>query len=263
MAQSNYTIANGNGAAVRAALNTLFAAIQSNNSGSSAPSETVPGMIWVDTSLDELPRVHVRSTNAGWRDISDGNDFKIQLNRKAISAPPHVNNLEVGELCLSTTTGQLWAKINSSTVTEITSTGTNVPVGGIILWSGAVSNIPTGWALCDGTNGTPDLRGRFVVGAGGTYDVDGTGGSEAITDVPRHRHNINLATENALDHVQLTDNDVPTTAGDDVLEVMADQSQTTGTLSHHHLVQGFSEFAGEAEVSILPPYYALCYIMKT
>ena len=41
-----------------------------------------------------------------------------------------------------------------------------VPVGGIIMWSGAATNVPTGWALCDGQNGTPDLRGRFVLGAG-------------------------------------------------------------------------------------------------
>ena len=41
-----------------------------------------------------------------------------------------------------------------------------VPKGGIILWSGAVNNIPPGWALCDGTNNTPDLKGRFVLGQG-------------------------------------------------------------------------------------------------
>ena len=44
--------------------------------------------------------------------------------------------------------------------------GRNIPVGGVIMWSGSVANIPTGWALCDGTNGTPDLRNNFVIGAG-------------------------------------------------------------------------------------------------
>lgn len=51
-----------------------------------------------------------------------------------------------------------------------------IPLGGIILWSGAIIDIPENWQLCDGTNGTPDLQNRFVVGAGTTYAVDETGG---------------------------------------------------------------------------------------
>lgn len=52
-----------------------------------------------------------------------------------------------------------------------------VPIGGIINWSGAVVDIPDNWQLCDGTNGTPDLRERFVIGAGGSIAVDATGGA--------------------------------------------------------------------------------------
>ena len=52
-----------------------------------------------------------------------------------------------------------------------------VPAGTIALWSGAVSAIPARWALCDGGSGTPDLRGRFVAGAGGDYAVGDTGGA--------------------------------------------------------------------------------------
>ena len=51
------------------------------------------------------------------------------------------------------------------------------PAGGIIMWSGAVSAIPLGWLLCDGTSSTPNLKNRFVIGAGDTYAVDATGGS--------------------------------------------------------------------------------------
>jgi hypothetical protein len=51
--------------------------------------------------------------------------------------------------------------------------------GMIIMWSGAIANIPAGWALCDGTNGAPDLRDRFVCGAGGGNAVGATGGSNA------------------------------------------------------------------------------------
>lgn len=81
-----------------------------------------------------------------------------------------------------------------------------VEQGMIIIWSGSISNIPTGWALCDGSvqNGqqTPDLRDRFVVGAsigtgnvGETYSVDDTGGNDLITlttnQMPSHAHGLN------------------------------------------------------------------------
>ena len=55
--------------------------------------------------------------------------------------------------------------------------GAFVPTGGIIIWSGAQNAIPSGWTLCNGSNSTPDLRDRFVVGAGSTYSVNNTGGS--------------------------------------------------------------------------------------
>merc|ERR1711997_338506 len=57
------------------------------------------------------------------------------------------------------------------------SQGYLVPSGGIIMWSGSASAIPTGWSLCDGTNGTPDLRNRFVVGGGSSYGYGSTGGA--------------------------------------------------------------------------------------
>jgi len=62
-------------------------------------------------------------------------------------------------------------------VKKIDAVAAPIPVGGIIMWSGAIGSIPSGWALCNGTNGTPDLRERFVVGAGGDNpDVKPTGG---------------------------------------------------------------------------------------
>ena len=52
-----------------------------------------------------------------------------------------------------------------------------VPIGGIIQWSGAIVDIPINFALCDGDNGTPDLRDKFIVGAGSAYGVGQTGGA--------------------------------------------------------------------------------------
>ena len=89
--------------------------------------------------------------------------------------------------------------------------GSGVPNGAIIMWSGTVATIPDGFSLRDGSNGTPDLRNRFVIGAGSNYAVGATGGSSTTTQV-----------------------------GD----VEAGPQATVSTSS-------------------LPPYYALCYIMKT
>jgi microcystin-dependent protein len=73
-----------------------------------------------------------------------------------------------------------------------------VPAGGIIMWSGAVAAVPTGWFLCDGTNGTPDLRGRFIAGAGGTYAPGTTGGADNVTlstaNLPSHTHSFSATT---------------------------------------------------------------------
>jgi hypothetical protein len=55
-------------------------------------------------------------------------------------------------------------------------TGTTVPAGAIIMWSGSIGSIPAGYVICNGSNGTPDLRDSFVVGAGNSYGVGSTGG---------------------------------------------------------------------------------------
>ena len=60
------------------------------------------------------------------------------------------------------------------------SSGSSVPAGSIIPWYGNLANIPDGFALCDGKNGTPDLRNRFIVGAGNTYKLSDIGGEDAV-----------------------------------------------------------------------------------
>lgn len=71
-----------------------------------------------------------------------------------------------------------------------------LPSGTILIWSGIAANIPMGWQLCDGTNGTPDLRSRFVMGGGGSVIVGTTGGSANYTltlsesNLPAHTHSM-------------------------------------------------------------------------
>lgn len=83
---------------------------------------------------------------------------------------------------------------------NVTFNGTTniLPAGVITLWSGSIVSIPAGWYLCDGTNGTPNLRDRFVVGAGTTYAVGATGGSASVTldatMIPGHTHTFSATT---------------------------------------------------------------------
>lgn len=87
-----------------------------------------------------------------------------------------------------------------------------VPSGIIAIWSGAVSAIPSGWVICDGTNGTPNLTGQFVVhadaDAAGTYNVGDTGGSNTVTlleaNLPGHTHSVSGTTGNAGTHSHTT-----------------------------------------------------------
>jgi microcystin-dependent protein len=73
-----------------------------------------------------------------------------------------------------------------------------VPSGIIGIWSGSVASIPSGWVICNGSNGTPDLRNFFVVGAGDTYAVGATGGSNTVTlaetNLPGHTHSVSGTT---------------------------------------------------------------------
>ena len=130
-----------------------------------------------------------------------------------------------------------------------------VPQGGIIMWSGAIDAVPTGWHLCDGTNGTPDLRNKFMVGAGSTYSVGGTGGS-ADAIVVSHNHTLSDPS-----HAHT----VPLVSYYGTLGSQVDGAKNTGsTTTTSFATTGITiASAGESGTNKnLPPYYAIAYIMK-
>jgi microcystin-dependent protein len=143
-----------------------------------------------------------------------------------------------------------------------------IPIGGIIMWSGTIANIPTpGWALCDGSNSTPDLRNRFIVGAhsgAGTgitstagpgistntatnpnYTPGNTGGETAhqltIAELASHTHPYNQNSNNNTDH----------SGTDTTTNNPSFSSQPTGSTG------------GDQYHENRPPYYALAFIMRT
>jgi len=146
---------------------------------------------------------------------------------------------------------------------------TPIPAGGIFLWSGSIGSIPAGYVLCNGSNGTPDLRDRFVVGAGSTYSVDGTGGS-ANSIVVSHTH---TATSTVTDpgHTHTTTINATNNQGSGPAtsfwsngSVQGSGTFTTASQTTGVTVATTVASAGTSGTNAnLPPYYALCYIMKT
>jgi microcystin-dependent protein len=153
-----------------------------------------------------------------------------------------------------------------ATAPVITAGGGIIPTGGIIIWSGAANAIPSGWLLCNGSSGTPDLRNRFVVGAGSTYAVGATGGS-ANAIVVSHTH---TATSSVSDpgHFHTFRNGtggaggapgtVATGFNDGFSDVNTNTKATGISVSTSIASSGSSGTNAN-----LPPYYALCYIMKS
>lgn len=155
------------------------------------------------------------------------------------------------------------------TATSFAGNGT-IPIGGIIMWSGAT--IPTGWALCNGNNGTPNLVDKFIIAAGSGYTVNAIGGS---TNIPQHSHfmarNVsdNNNDTNFGSRRNMTSTDFaaisPTTgafslqgdnagaAGDNVNNAFA-SGGTRGLITSKSIVD-------QATLN-LPPYYALAFIMR-
>ena len=199
--------------------------------------------VWIDASTTSVANANNVGTNLNSTDAdqfvtfvetsSGNNPIRVDA---GIKYNPSTNRLTAGSFAG-----------DGSALTNLTVDG--FVSGMIILWSGAADAIPTGFVLCDGNNSTPNLSGRFVVGydaSNSDYDVDDTGGSESVTltvnQIPAHTHNINLAVRAFYQE--------PRNFGvgtDGSANNSEDTGSTGGGQSHENR----------------PPYYALCYIMKT
>ena len=146
-----------------------------------------------------------------------------------------------------------------------------IPIGGIIMWSGNIASIPTNWSLCNGINGTPDLRDKFIIGAsadsggqanttitgsttksGGTKDANTVTHTHTITD-PGHFHNtrgsrqVQAGGDNSGPFVTESDwaaSDYQYKTSANVTGITIDSAGSSGTNQN------------------LPPYYALAFIMR-
>lgn len=128
--------------------------------------------------------------------------------------------------------------------------GSAIPSGVIVMWSGAIANIPAGWALCDGTNGTPDLRDRFIVGAkqddGGVAKTNVKGSLMKVGG--EHEHTLTTVEMPAHTHTESGHGSYGSQARDD--PIGCQQTTQTGSTG------------GDQPHENCPPFYALAYIMK-
>jgi len=141
------------------------------------------------------------------------------------------------------------------------------PYGTIVIWSGNVDAVPYGWHLCDGTGGTPDLRDRFVVGAGLSYAKGATGGEAThkltVDEMPAHTHGVagehrhNLLGASEAPNGDLHKTSINFFPNATETEVWLSDYIVSSEGAHQHPAAG-----GNAAHENRPPYYALAYIMK-
>lgn len=147
--------------------------------------------------------------------------------------------------------------------------GNGVPKGGIIMWSGVTA--PVGWTLCDGSNGTPNLKDRFIIGASATYPIGIPGGSATHT----HPGVDHLHYDDHVHHIDYYAVNDPTGPDfDDTVGTDGPDKTPAGSDHRHHIevdtwgkaTGGYSGGADRsltpAAINTLPPYYALAFIMK-
>lgn len=178
----------------------------------------------------------------------------------------------------------------------------SVPQGIIAMWSGAENAVPAGWGLCNGTNGTPDLRGRFVVGAAAATPLNSSGGSTVSTAAGGHNHTATASLAGGHDHGGAAGNTTLTLAqipshkhtsywgeagvsypngtaatnqigakgGWDTDNTWPFTSSEGGGQAHNHTISAVTDHThtvtlvaqGDHTHSVVPPYYALAFIMK-
>ncbi len=194
-------------------------------------SSTGNGVDWIDANTTSV----ANSINVGVNvDSTDADQFVSFFGANSGNQPNRVDNdFKYNPSTNTLTVGTIVSTVGGAFVT-----------GMIIAWSGASNAIPTGFVICDGNNNTPDLRDKFIIGAGNNYAVDATGGSKDAV-VVEHKH------VTTFDGHKFFPGDGSTSIG------------YGGAGGYPATVFDMDNEGVSGTDKNLPPYHALCYIMKT
>ena len=194
---------------------------------------------------------------------------KADTNSPALTGTPTTPTASAG-----TNTTQI-----ASTAFVQTALSAAFTTGMIMMWSGTIATIPTGWVLCNGSNSTPDLRNKFVIGAhsdtaGVAYStVTGSntqsGGSKDATNVSHTHTATSVVTDPGHDHDAITQTSGSSGSGTQFTNSFSGSVNTTSTQMIQTATTGItvattnSTEGSSGTNANLPPYYALAFIMKT
>ena len=206
-------------------------------------TDNLPGLTDVTISSPQNNQV-LKYNGSAWVNAADANDNdNTTYSTSSVSDSSNVKlRLTGSDSSTDDVLVTAGSQVNFSSVTangftiNSTATTTQVPSGIVVLWSGASNAIPTGWSLCDGSGSTPDLRDKFIVGAGNNYAVNATGGS-ANTPVVSHSHgigNISGNSSNTGSHTHGSGNYSSSNTGNHSHSQSGSGSGTTGGQSNNH-----------------------------
>ena len=247
----NTAITDAAGSEISGVPSTGLASILANNSGT-----TLYIGLTVDNSSGEIsPRqallavpyaIHASDAAAA------SGAFTVE-GKTTLKGGLEVTGGQVTVPALSATSLSVTGNISAGTAGAFSGYGT-IPVGGIIMWSGNANNVPDGWKLCDGTDGTPNLKGKFIVGydpADSDYNTVGTtGGERSVTlstaQMPSHSHSATVRVSGLA----------ASSNGDkDFFAPSWKTKNSEDTISTN------SKGSGQPHEN-RPPYYAMCFIMR-
>jgi microcystin-dependent protein len=209
-----------------------------------------------------------------WK-IGTNDDGKLHFGYGAVgsfNSNEKMTILTTGNVGIGTTSPETQLHVDQTIkATKIVADGA-VFTGMILMWFGSVYDIPTGWALCNGDDGTPDLKDKFIVATGEKYSVGNTGGADSVTlsvdQMPKHNHaNSSISIAGIHAHEYWFDDE---NAGDGPSGIYpqgdggirTDKTQSTLVAGAHSHSLSISENGNNEPHENRPPYYALYFIMK-
>lgn len=258
---------------------TLFSAVTVGDTqivvspgGGSLFPELTDGNFFMITVVDAQGNLEIMSVTS--RNVDTFTVNRAQENTPARAFPEgSVVELRLTAGAIETIATQITAIVEQA----------KIPRGIITMWTGATNAVPSGWALCDGNNGTPNLKDRFIVGAGQSYGIGNTGGSITQTpsvwtgaagtgiqvagttlteaQMPSHQHAGSITAAESRNSAR--------GGTDEVREAVKTSIAFTtdfrgGNQPHYHGVidNGHAHTAAASAIDVRPPYYALAFIMK-